>query len=74
MSLTSRQREIVLFIAQKIRECGLPPTRMEICARFGFKSPNAAQCHIKALEAKGFIKLHADKSRGIQLLTFEGST
>jgi repressor LexA len=34
----------------------------------GFQSKNAASDHLRALERKGYIKLHSDRSRGIQLL------
>ena len=34
----------------------------------GFQSKNAASDHLRALERKGFIRIHNDRSRGIQLL------
>lgn len=65
MELTSRQREILAYIRRCIRERSLPPTRSEITRKFGFASPNAAQCHLRALAAKGAIKLHPGRARGI---------
>ena len=44
-----------------------PPTRMEISNFFGFKSPNAAEDHLKALKKKGFIEILSGTSRGISL-------
>lgn len=65
MKLSARQSEILEFIRDRIAQDGLPPTRSEINAHFGFKSPNAAQSHLKALAAKGAIRLDARTARGI---------
>ncbi|MBY6203336.1 transcriptional repressor LexA [Halomonas denitrificans] len=65
MKLSPRQAEILAFIRDSIDQDGLPPTRSEINAHFGFKSPNAAQSHLKALAAKGAIRLDARTARGI---------
>lgn len=66
--LTTRQAEILDFIRENIENTGMAPTRAELALRFGFKSKNAAADHLRALEQKGYIKLHAELSRGIQLL------
>lgn len=66
--LTTRQAEILDFIRENIEHNGMAPTRAEVALRFGFKSKNAAADHLRALEQKGYIKLHAELSRGIQLL------
>lgn len=65
MKLSPRQAEILDFIRSRIDQDGLPPTRSEINAHFGFRSPNAAQSHLKALAAKGAIRLDARTARGI---------
>lgn len=72
MKLSSRQREILDFIRERIENDGLPPTRAEINARFGFSSPNAAQSHLRALEKKGAIRLNARLARGIVPLVSAG--
>ena len=66
--LTRRQDEILALIRQYIYEEGYPPTRAEIAAAFGFRSPNAAEEHLRALERKGVIELLQGSSRGIRLL------
>ncbi|NDF04788.1 MAG: transcriptional repressor LexA, partial [Betaproteobacteria bacterium] len=66
--LTPRQQEILQFIQSHLRQTGFPPTRAEICKALGFRSPNAAEEHLKALERKGAIQLTAGASRGIRLL------
>ena len=65
--LTSRQKEILTFISDHIDSAGFPPTRNDISKHFGFRSPNAAESHLRALEHKGVIRIEAGRSRGITL-------
>ena len=65
--LTSRQQEILAFLKAWIVENGMPPTRAEMCASLGFRSPNAAEEHLRALERKGVIEMLAGSSRGIRI-------
>ena len=69
--LTRRQGEILALIQEYIYDEGYPPTRMEIAEAFGFRSPNAAEEHLRALERKGYIELLQGSSRGIRLLGSE---
>ncbi|MFZ0468375.1 MAG: transcriptional repressor LexA [Thiogranum sp.] len=70
--LTPRQAEILALIQEYIYDEGYPPTRMEIAEAFGFRSPNAAEEHLRALERKGYIELLQGSSRGIRVLEGEG--
>lgn len=67
-SLTARQQEILNLIKQHIDETGYPPTRAEIATELGFRSPNAAEEHLRALARKGMIEMISGASRGIRLL------
>jgi len=67
-TLTPRQQEILDLISSHIAKTGFPPTRMDICNALGFKSPNAAEEHLRALERKGAVSLSSGTSRGIRLL------
>ena len=67
--LTERQNEILRFIAKHIEDTGFPPTRLDICSALGFKSPNAAETHLKALAKKGAISMVPGASRSIRLIT-----
>ncbi len=69
--LTPRQAEILALIQEYINDEGYPPTRMEIADAFGFRSPNAAEEHLRALERKGYIELLQGSSRGIRVLEGE---
>lgn len=65
--LTKRQQEILTFIQRTLRSQGYPPTRAEIAEHFGFRSANAAEDHLRALERKGAVVLQGGVSRGIRL-------
>ncbi len=65
--LTRRQKEILTFISEHIDSEGFPPTRNDVSKHFGFRSPNAAESHLRALEKKGVIRIEAGRSRGITL-------
>ncbi len=65
--LTPRQKQILEMIQEFIADNGLPPTRAEIARELGFKSANAAEDHLKALQRKGVLELMPGASRGIQL-------
>ena len=65
--LTPRQSQILDMIQDFINETGMPPTRAEIARELGFKSANAAEEHLRALQKKGVLELVPGASRGIQL-------
>jgi repressor LexA len=65
--LTTRQAEILELIRVHISDTGYPPTRADISRELGFKSPNAAEEHLKALARKGAIEISPGTSRGIRL-------
>ena len=65
--LTERQKEILEIIKFNLKSRGFPPTRADIAKKLGFKSPNAAEQHLRALEKKGVITILAGASRGILL-------
>lgn len=67
IKLTQRQQQVLDIIKEKIAAYGYPPTRVEIARKLGFRSPNAAEDHLKALARKGAIELIAGTSRGIRL-------
>ena len=67
--LTKRQQQILDMIRSHIEETGMPPTRADICDYFDFRSPTAADDHLKALARKEAIELMPGTSRGIRLVT-----
>src|SRR5262245_55801763 len=61
-SLTERQTEILRLIKELTEVSGFPPTRAEIAERMGFRSVNAAEQHLRALERKGALEISAGSS------------
>ncbi|MEC8833116.1 MAG: LexA repressor, partial [Pseudomonadota bacterium] len=70
--LTSRQVQVLDVIRSHISDTGYPPTRADIASELGFKSPNAAEEHLKALARKGAIEMIPGTSRGIRLPESDG--
>ncbi len=67
IKLTPRQAEILALIKSHIENTGFPPTRAEIAKELGFRSPNAAEEHLRALARKGAIEIISGASRGIRI-------
>ena len=65
--LTARQQQILDLVQSAIERTGAPPTRAEIATELGFKSANAAEEHLQALQRKGMLELVGGTSRGIRL-------
>lgn len=65
--LTERQSEILKLIREMTEVSGFPPTRAEIARTMGFRSVNAAEQHLRALEKKGFLEILSGASRGIRV-------
>ncbi len=66
--LTERQTEILRLVRELTEVSGFPPTRAEIARSMGFRSVNAAEQHLRALEKKGVIDILSGASRGIRVL------
>lgn len=69
--LTERQQRVLDYVRNAIEETGFPPTRAEIAKELGFRSPNAAEEHLKALARKGAIEMIPGTSRGIRIVEEE---
>lgn len=67
LKLTLRQQQILNYIKDYLSETGYPPTRSEIAQKMGFRSPNAAEDHLRALARKGAIEIQPGASRGLRL-------
>ena len=68
IKLTARQQQVLDIIKLSISNTGFPPTRAEIAKQLGFRSPNAAEEHLKALARKGAIEMMPGASRGIRII------
>src|SRR3954463_13115024 len=65
--LTERQAEILRLVRELTEVSGYPPTRAEIAEKMGFRSVNAAEQHLRALEKKGAIEISSGASRGLRV-------
>jgi repressor LexA len=72
-SLTDRQAEILRLVRELTEVSGYPPTRAEIAEKMGFRSVNAAEQHLRALEKKGAIEIASGASRGIRVRDGRGA-
>jgi repressor LexA len=71
--LTKQQSKVLACVEVYLNKTGFPPTRAEICKELGFKSPNAAEMHLRALEKKGYITIQSGSSRGISIIKSQQS-
>jgi repressor LexA len=65
--LTPRQAEILAWLKNFAERHHRPPTRAELAEHFGFRSPNAAEEHLRTLARKGAIELIPGAARGIRM-------
>lgn len=67
--LTNRQRKVLDFINNYLRDTGYPPTVREIAGEFKISSKGAYD-HLIAIEKKGYIRRNPAKPRAIELMDF----
>lgn len=66
VALTDKQRAVYDWIVDYCESHGYSPTIRELCAAFGFDSPNGAMCHIRPLAKKGWVRWTPHRSRTIR--------
>ena len=66
--LTKKQKEVLKFIYDKIKNTSLPPTIREIAANFGFSSTGTVRDYLRVLVNKGYLKITSNKSRAIEIV------
>ncbi len=73
MPLTRKQREILDYLSQSIKQQGYAPSFEEIAERFGYQSLATVHEHLTNLERKGYIHRSYNESRSIEVLPERGS-
>jgi len=68
-ALSDRQQDIIGFIDRFLADRGYPPTIRDIQAGCGISSTSVVDYNLNILEREGYIRRHAEVSRGIELLT-----
>jgi repressor LexA len=65
--LTERQRQVLDFIDESVRERGYPPSVREIGEAIGLSSPSTVHAHLAALQDKGYLRRDPTKPRAIEV-------
>jgi repressor LexA len=65
--LTRRQRQVLMFIEQQIRDRGYPPSVREIGEAVGLTSPSTVHSHLRTLQALGYLRRDPTKPRAIEV-------
>jgi repressor LexA len=71
--LTSKQRELLLFIHQRIKESGVSPSFDEMKEALDLASKSGIHRLITALEERGFIRRLAHRARALEVLKLPDS-
>ena len=66
--LTKKQRELLMFLEERISQSGVTPSFEEMKDKIGLKSKSGIHRLISALEDRGFIKKLPFKARAIEIL------
>lgn len=67
MALTKRQKEVLDFLENFVKENRYSPSYEEIAENLGLSSLASVHKHIETLEAKGYIKRSFNQSRSLEL-------
>ena len=67
VTLTARQREILEYIDESMRNRGYPPSVREIGTAVGLTSPSTVHNHLNTLQRLGFIRRNPTKPRAIEV-------
>ena len=66
--LKDREKRVLEFISQQIKQNGYPPTVRDIGAALGIKSTSTVQKSMEILEQEGYIKKQAGKRRAFEVV------
>src|SRR5438105_13045288 len=66
--LTRKQHELLMFIHERVRETGVPPSFDEMKDALDLKSKSGIHRLITALEERGFIRRLPNRARAIEVI------
>jgi repressor LexA len=66
--LTRKQHELLMFIHERLKEAGVPPSFDEMKDALDLRSKSGIHRLIKALEERGFIKRLPNRARAIEVV------
>lgn len=67
-TLKERERKILTYMKEEIKEKGYPPTVREMCTALGIKSTSTTHKDLENLEKKGFIRKDPAKPRALMII------
>ena len=71
--LTSKQRELLLFIHERLKETGVSPSFDEMKDALDLASKSGIHRLITALEERGFLRRLAHRARALEVLKLPDS-
>jgi repressor LexA len=72
--LTRKQHELLMFINERLKEAGVPPSFDEMKDALDLRSKSGIHRLIKALEERGFIRRLPNRARAIEIVRMPEST
>jgi repressor LexA len=66
-TISTRQRKILEFIEQQVRDRGYPPSVREIGDAVGLTSPSTVHTHLNTLQRLGYLRRDPTKPRAIEV-------
>lgn len=72
--LTRKQHELLMFIHERLKESGVPPSFDEMKDALDLRSKSGIHRLIKALEERGFIKRMPNRARALEVVRLPEST
>ncbi len=66
--LTRKQHELLMFIQERLKESGIPPSFDEMKDALDLKSKSGIHRLIKALEERGFIRRLPNRARALEVI------
>jgi len=67
--LTRKQYELLMFIHERVRESGIPPSFDEMKEALDLKSKSGIHRLITALEERGFLRRMEKRARALEVLS-----
>lgn len=71
--LTRKQHELLLFVHERLKETGVPPSFDEMKDALDLRSKSGIHRLIKALEERGFIRRLPNRARALEILRLPDS-
>ena len=71
--LTRKQHELLLFIHQRLKESGIPPSFDEMKEALGLASKSGIHRLITALEERGFLRRMPNRARALEVIKLPDS-